>query len=242
MTVLVVGATGATGKLLVEQLLKRGHQVRVIVRSRDRLPDSVRSHPSITIVEANLLDLADEELGQHVSGCDAVASCLGHNLTFKGLFGNPRRLVTDATRRLCRAIEQAKPTGRVRFVLMNTAGNRNRDLDEPATFANRIVVGLIRWAVPPHADNEQASGVLRQEIGKNNSSLSWVVVRPDSLVNQSEVTEYELAPSPTRDPIFNAGTTSRINVAHFMADLATDREVWEKWVGQMPVIYNREEA
>lgn len=239
MKVLVVGATGATGKLLVEQLLERGHDVRVIVRSRERLPESIREHSGITVVEASLLGLTDDELVRQVSGCDAVASCLGHNLTFQGLFGHPRRLVTDATRRLCQAIEQSKPTERVRFVLMNTAGNQNRDLDEKATLANRTIVGLIRWGLPPHADNEQASEVLRQEIGKNNSSLSWVVVRPDSLIHQCELTEYDLVPSPTRDPIFNAGTTSRANVAHFMANLATDKAVWEEWVGQMPVIYNR---
>ncbi len=32
MTILVVGATGATGQLVVEQLLNRGHKVRIIVR------------------------------------------------------------------------------------------------------------------------------------------------------------------------------------------------------------------
>lgn len=240
MTVLVVGATGATGKLLVEQLLARGHHVRVIVRSADRLPEAVRSHSGIKIIEASLLELTDDELVQHVSGCDGVASCLGHNLTLKGVFGHPRRLVTEATRRLCQAIKQSKPESVVKYVLMNTAGNRNRDLDEPATLSNRFVVGLIRWGVPPHADNEQASDVLRQEIGKNNPTLGWVVVRPDSLVDQAEVTAYDMHPSPTRDPIFNAGTTSRINVAHFMAEIVTNEAVWENWVGQMPVIYNRE--
>ncbi len=32
--------------------------------------------------------------------------------------------------------------------------------------------------------------------------------------------------------------TSRINVGHFMADLITDEEIWNRWKGQMPVIYN----
>ncbi|MBA2114438.1 NAD(P)-dependent oxidoreductase [Bremerella alba] len=240
MTVLVLGATGATGRLLVEQLLNRGHQVRVIVRSRDRLPEAVINHPDVTIVEASLLELSHEELGQHVTGCEGVACCLGHNLTFKGLFGHPMRLVTEATRRICQAIEQSKPEKRVKYVLMNTAGNQNRDLDETATFANRFVVGLLRWTLPPHVDNEQASDVLRQEIGKNNPSLSWAVVRPDSLVDRAETSAYDIHPSPTRDPIFNAGTTNRINVAHFMADLITNDAIWGKWVGQMPVIYSHE--
>lgn len=240
MKVLVLGATGATGKLLVEQLLERGAQVSVIVRSQERLPETVKNHPDISVLEASLLELTDDELQREVSGCDAVASCLGHNLTLKGLFGHPRRLVTDATRRICHVIEQSKPDKRVKYVLMNTAGNQNRDLPEVASLANRCVVGLLRWAIPPHADNEQASDVLRQEIGKNNSWVSWVTVRPDGLVDQADVTSYEIFPSPTRDPIFNSGTTSRINVAHFMGKLLTDEELWEEWVGQMPVIYNRE--
>jgi len=240
MTFLVVGATGATGRLLAELLLARGHHVRVIVRSRDRLPEYVQNHAHAEIVEASLLDMSDQQLRECVSGCDAVASCLGHNLTFKGIFGHPRRLVTEAVGRLSHAIQQNSPKDRVKFVLMNTAGNQNRDLNEPATFANRCVIGLIRWCVPPHADNEQASEVLRQEIGLKSEAIEWVVVRPDSLVNDHlELTPYDLYPSPIRDPIFNAGTTSRLNVADFMAELITDQEVWAAWVGQMPVIYDR---
>ena len=49
---------------------------------------------------------------------------------------------------------------------------------------------------------------------------------------------YELHPSPIMSPLFDSGKTSRINVAHFMADLMTDETCWETWKGQMPVIYN----
>jgi hypothetical protein len=42
-----------------------------------------------------------------------------------------------------------------------------------------------------------------------------------------------------RSALFDPGVTSRINVAHFMADLITDEDEWKKWKGQMPVIYNR---
>ena len=46
--------------------------------------------------------------------------------------------------------------------------------------------------------------------------------------------------SPIRSAIFDAGKTSRINVGCFMADLIGDEEVWNQWMGKMPVIYNRE--
>ena len=131
MTTLVVGASGATGRLLVEQLLNRGQNVRVIVRSPDKLPEVLTNHDSLSVISASVLELSDAEMSQHVSGCRAVASCLGHNMSLKGLYGHPRRLVTDATRRLCNAIKANKPEGPTKFVLMNTAGNSNRDLHEP---------------------------------------------------------------------------------------------------------------
>lgn len=239
MTTIVVGATGATGLLLVEQLLDRGQKVKAIARSVDKVPQAVRDHPNLSIIQASILELTDKEMAEHVKGCAAVASCLGHNLTFKGLFGHPRRLVTDATRRLGDAIKANPSEEPSKFVLMNTTGNRNRDLAEPISFAQRCVIWLLRMLLPPHADNEEAADYLRTEIGRNNRKIEWAAVRPDGLTNEDEVTEYEIHVSPTRSAIFDAGKTSRINVAHFMADLITDPQTWNEWKGQMPVIYNK---
>jgi hypothetical protein len=69
--------------------------------------------------------------------------------------------------------------------------------------------------------------------------IEWVVVRPDTLINEDRATEYVVVPSPTRSAISNSGKTSRVNVAHFMADLVTDDQIWRTWRGQMPVIYNQ---
>jgi NAD(P)-dependent dehydrogenase (short-subunit alcohol dehydrogenase family) len=161
MAILVVGASGATGRLLVEDLLDRGQRVRAVVRSPARLPETLRNHRLLCVVHAHLLDLSDDEMTQHISDCTAIASCLGHNLSFKGIYGSPRRLVADATRRLCEAVRTTRPHHPVRFVLMNTAGTRNRDLEEPVTFGQRCVVGLIRLLLPPHVDNERAAEYLR---------------------------------------------------------------------------------
>lgn len=239
MTILVVGASGATGRLLVKDLLNRGQRVTAVVRSPERLPEAVRNHHLLSIVHAHLLDLSDDELKQHVSDCTAVASCLGHNLNVKGIYGSPRRLVTDATRRLCEAVRTTRPHRPVRFVLMNTAGNRNRGLEEPISLGQRCVIGLIRLLLPPHLDNENAADYLRVNVSQNDSAIEWVVVRPDTLVNEDSVSEYAVHPSPTRSALFNAGKTSRINVAHFMADLVAGDDVWRRWRGQMPVIYNK---
>ena len=239
MNTLVVGATGSTGRLLVKQLMSRGHHVRAIVRSPHKVPEAVKSADGFSMIEAPILDLPDAELARSVEGCDAVASCLGHPMTLKGIWGPPRRLVTEATERLCRALRANEPDTPAKLVLMNTAGYRNPDQNEQISFAQTCILGLLRAAVPPHTDNEQAADYLRTGIGQDDGTVEWAVVRPDDLTDEDRVTEYEVHASPIRSALFDAGETSRINVAHFMADLITDYAVWNRWRGQMPVIYNQ---
>ena len=62
MKVLVVGATGATGRLLVEQLTKTGCAVTAIVRNKQTIPAELQNEDAVTLIEANVLDLSDEQL------------------------------------------------------------------------------------------------------------------------------------------------------------------------------------
>lgn len=238
MKILVVGASGATGKKLVEQLLIKECNVKVVVRSPEKIPTTWKQNKLIKIISASLLNLSDKEMIDLSLDCDAIISCLGHNLTLKGVYGQPLKLVTDATQRLCSAIEKNKPKHKVKFILMNTTGNSNRDLNEPISFAQKCVIGLLRLILPPHVDNEKAADYLRTKIGQNNQFIEWAAVRPDGLIDDDAVSDYKIHTSPTRSAIFNAGKTSRINVAHFMANLISDSALWEKWKGKMPVIYN----
>lgn len=242
MTILVVGASGATGQQLVAQLLEQGQYVKAVIRSAGKLPEALKNHDRLSIIEASILDLSDAEMAEHVAGCDAVASCLGHNLTFKGIYGKPRRLVTDAARRLCNAIKATKPEKPVKYVLMNSSGCSNRDLNEPISLGQKMVIALLRLLLPPHVDNEKAAEYLRTKIGQNDAMVEWTAVRPDGLINEPQVSAYELHPSPIRSAIFEAGKVSRINVAHFMAALIINDGLWQKWKGKMPVIYSSSEA
>ncbi len=238
MKTLVVGASGATGKLLVADLLERNIEVLAIVRPSSSLKETFGSNSNYREVSASITEMADGELSPLLEDRDAVLSCLGHNLTFRGLFGKPRRLVTDTIKKLARVIDALQPDNKVKVILMNTVGNSNRDVPERPPLSQRIVVSILRYIIPPHADNEQAADFLRTCIARDHSYIEWVVVRPDSLADETEVSEYEIHPSPTRNAIFDAGRTSRINVANFMANLATNAETWAAWRGKMPVIYN----
>lgn len=238
MKILVVGASGATGSLLVKQLLDNGNAVKVVIRPSSHLPDAIANHKNLILIRASLLDLSDGDIARIVDGCDAIASCLGHTLTFKGMYGPPRRLVTDSVRRLCQALRNRDSNDTAKFVLMNTAGNSNRDIPEQVSLAESFVIWLLRVLIPPHIDNEKAADFLRTDVGSNHNQIEWAVVRPDTLTNDHKVTDYQVYSSPIRSAIFNPGTTSRINVAHFMAKLITDPKTWATWKGKMPVIYN----
>lgn len=238
MTILVVGASGATGKLLVDQLINAGLKVKVVVRATSHIPTSWIDHENISVIRYNVMEMGAVVLADHLKDCQAAASCLGHHPTWKGIYGKPRKLVADTVRLLCEAISINTPEKPVRFVLMNTAGNSNRDLAEPLSAGQKMVTGLLRLLLPPHADNEAAADHLRVHVGQKDRFVEWVAVRPDSLFDEEKVSGYSLHVSPVRDAIFNPGKTSRINVAHFMATLLTDDNTWKMWQGQMPVIYN----
>jgi hypothetical protein len=90
--------------------------------------------------------------------------------------------------------------------------------------------------VPPHSDNEAAAKYLHDVVGKENRYLEWCTVRPDSLID-AEVSPYDIQESPVPGR-FTGHPTSRSNVAHFMAELIEDAELWRTWKFRMPVVTN----
>ncbi len=234
MNILVLGGTGATGSWVIKHLLKSGHSVVVLARSNETLT----KHERLDFIKGSALSISQGALTSLLDANEAVISCLGHNLTWKGVYGAPRMLVRDSIQRICEcaSIKRVRP---LRIVLMNTTGNRNRDLPEPISLAQHGVLWLLRALLPPHVDNERAANYLRVK-QCNNPALEWVVVRPDALIDDAEITPFTLHSSPIRSAIFNSGTTSRINAAHIMSQLVVDETLWERWQGKMPVIYNQE--
>ena len=236
-TVLLVGGTGRTGRYVLEQLLDRGITVRAIVRSGAKLPPGAAGNPNLTVVEASLLSLTDEDLQRHLRGCDAVISCLGHVLNLKGIFGPPRDLVTRATTRLCRGIEALQPAKPVKFILMTSVSvNRPGGLDTRRGALEKAFMWMLRGALPPAQDNQRAAGFLHDNIGASNPFVQWTTVRPDTLL-EGDVSEYTLHEGLVSS-LFAPETTNMANIAHFMCELVTNPKTWDDWKGKLPVIVN----
>ena len=240
-TVLLIGGTGRTGRRVLEQLLSRGINVRAVVRSAEKLRAGVAERPGLSVVEADLLSLSDEELVRQVQGCDAVISCLGHVISLRGVFGPPRDLVTRSVERVYRAARELRPAQPVKLILMSSVSvNRPGGLDTRRGRFERAVVWTLRGLVPPARDNQRAADFLHDVIEAADPYAQWVAVRPDTL-KEGDVTEYALHEGLV-DSLFRPGETNMANVAHFMCELATDPEVWAAWRGRLPVIVNASPA
>jgi hypothetical protein len=107
---------------------------------------------------------------------------------------------------------------------------------------NRSLLPSSVVACPPvatHADNEQAADTL-PPTGQRDGQIEWVAVRPDSLLAET-----------TAAPMLSILAVAQRNLDparpvasmwHFMAELITNDATWQKWRGQMPVIYNQEKS
>ncbi len=246
MKVLVFGGTGATGNRLVLELLNRRHEVHAVVRSGERLKNNLvaidetvaERFDRLSVTVASAAELSTHEMDGLVAGCDGVASCLGHNLNLKGLFGKPRDLVSGTVQKIYEAIERQNKGYSTKLILMNTTANLNHTIGEQRQFMEKLVIGIFRTILPPQRDNEKAADYLVKHRTGQNTKVRWVIVRPDTLINEPVASDFEVRSSPSRSPIFDPGRTSRINVAVFMANLIEDNGSFGLWEGQMPVVYN----
>jgi len=241
MTVLILGATGATGQLVAKELISRGYRVKAIVRNTDRLDNDLINSKKVKLVVANIIDLSEEQLAYHIRDCESVICCLGHSLTLNGIYGQPRKLVADTTKRICRAVTRLKLTHPIKFVLMSTSGYQNLLRGETVSWIHKVAIQLLRITIPPHVDNEEAARYLQYNVSASSSQLEWVAVRPDRLVDHQLKTVFSVHPSPLCDPIFSSMESSRINVANFMVDLICSPKIWNMWKNEMPVLYNNQQ-
>jgi len=251
--VILLGATGATGKRLAKELVEKRHRVTAFVRRADSPSlEAVRGNSNFTAVEGTVLGMKDEDLEREVEDADAIMVCLGHNLTFKGIFLPPLKLVAESLKRVVRAVDKSaaaavednksKSKKVTKIVLMSSTGVRNKaEATDYYPLSERFLLGLIYFLLPPHSDNVAAAEYLKSRIGedcRNPKSFEWVAVRPGDLI-ENESTQYEVHPSPLGGVLFGDGQTSRFQVAHFMARLIDDQALWSKWKGRTPVPYDK---
>jgi putative NADH-flavin reductase len=205
--VLVVGATGGTGRQLVTQALERGLIVTALVRRPQRL--SVQ-HPHLTVVQGDVLDYSSVE--RAVRGQDAVFSALGHKRFFV-----PTRILSDGTRNVLRAMETH---GARRFICETSLGIGN-SVGRMGLYYSLFVIPFI---LPLYFWDKT-----RQEQLIAASKLEWVIVRPAALTNAPARGVYRHGFSV--GSLLLTARISRADVGHFMLNQLTDNSYLGAAVG-----------
>ncbi len=237
MKVLILGASGATGRLAVSQLVERNVSVKVVVREQSTVLNPYADHELVETVRGNIDEYDVTRMTELVSDCSAVISCLGHNLNVRGMFGAPHTLVYNFVRKICTVAESA--SNPKRLILMSTTAYINRKLGETLKGKDAFLFGFLKLVLPPHKDNMLAGDYLVNELG-SDTALEWIAVRPDSLIDRPVLEDYEIVETLQRNPLSDPGKTSRLQVAHVMADLLLKDDLWQEWKYRTPVIYSKE--
>lgn len=200
MKIVVFGANGRTGSLIVKQALEAGHQVVAYVRNA---AVEFESHPNLRIAVGGLTEVL--RMKDAMKDADVCISALGGNSLMRR---SPE--ITQGVRHIISVMEQS---GVPRFIYLSSlgAGNSKYLIPQPIRFF--IVNLFLRVPLADHNTNEQY--IMK-------SSLKWTLVRPGGLTDT--LNEAQLKYGDDRTIIKGNTFISRANVAKFIVN-QLDNEV-----------------
>ena len=238
MNLLILGATGGTGRALVEQALEQGHIVTAFARDPSKLRTT---HPNLRTAKGDILNYHSVETA--LRGQDAVLSALGVRVRvwpliaivilcqlaarFTGLIGpagwlvrigipvlvifvlyRPTTTLSEGTKNIVRAIEKV---GVKRFICESSLGVGDSKGQLGFLYNYVLIPILLR--------NIFADKGLQEQLIKQ-STLDWVIVRPAVLTNNPRTRVYRSG-FDVADRSIQA-KISRADVADFMLGQLTD--------------------
>jgi len=201
MQLTIFGASGKTGRRLVEQALGAGHTVTAVTRR----PASIPPRAGLSVVGADVADTVDAT----IAGSEAVLSALGVSYSRK-----PISVYSQGATNIIAAMHRH---GVKRLVVVSSAPLDPAYRASDSFFFTRVLEPLFmrRPGRTTYDDMRQMESLVRA------SDLDWTIIRSCWLFDAAAVTDYRLAEH-------SAGgmSTARADLAASMlAQLADDRFV-----------------
>ena len=207
LKVVLLGATGGTGRLIVAQALARGYEVTALVRSLEK----GRGLPGAKLVIGDARD--ETTLREALKGQDAVVSALGTPASpFRGV-----SLLSTATHALVDAMNAEQVS---RLVVITGLGAGDSKGHGGFLFDRLIFPLLLRHV---YADKNRQEAIVR------DSGLDWVLVRPAVL---NDKPGHGTVRALTNLSGFHGGSIAREDVATFVLDQLRD----DTWLHRAPLI------
>lgn len=201
MKIVVFGATGGTGKIVVEQLLEQGHYVTAYVRN----PDKVHTHSDrLMVVHGDIYD--EQHVAHIIKGNDAVISCLGSNTLKQS---------NQLTRMATHIVNGMRMSDVWRFAYMATAGIDN-EIGGIMGLLSKIVIGNVI------NDHKDAVAIIKA------SEVTYTIARPVQLKDERLTKDYNTA---LKGLPKSKKAISRANVANFLVEAITNETFMNQSVG-----------
>lgn len=148
MKILLLGATGRTGKLVIEEAIRRGHQISAIARDPEKLKDY-----QIDITQGTPYDFDTVE--KALSGCDAIINTL--NISRKSdnpwaVLVSPKDLISKSA---TNAVSAMKKPGIKRFIALSTIGAGSSWKATPVILKFIVSVSNLKYAFRDHGKQEE---------------------------------------------------------------------------------------
>jgi putative NADH-flavin reductase len=159
MKVAVFGATGGTGRQIVEQALGQGHDVVALVRDPAKL---LLQHDHLAVVAGDVLDRGAVE--RTVAGVAAVFVSLGNTAN------NPDMVVSQGTAVIMAAMNAA---GVKRLIVVSSLGVGDSKEQVPLFFKAIIATALRKVFQDKEAQERLVMA----------SELDWTIIRPGGLTD-----------------------------------------------------------
>ncbi len=160
MRVVVFGATGGTGKLLIQQAIADSYQVVAYARNPSKIDFKSEQ---LTIVKGELSD--ERSIENAINGADAVISLLGPRGDSK------HKPLTNGMQNIVKAMK----TKSVRRLVASSTLSA-RDPEDKPNFTVSFMVGIVKTTM--HAAYDDIIGAAEVVRG---SDLDWTIVRVATL-------------------------------------------------------------
>lgn len=202
MKILVLGSTGATGRLFTGLAVTGGHEVRALVRD----PSKAELDPSVELVHGDAR--SSDDVSGAMRGVDLTVSALG-----MGLKTQPTGLMVDATAAL---ITSAGVTGVDRLVLLSSWG-----VGETLKKSSLAVRLMYQAGKKVHNEKVRAEALLRP------SAVNWTLVYPVALINAAPRGAVSALDLDDVRSIPGMPKISRADVAQYMLTIA-EQDLWQR--------------
>jgi uncharacterized protein YbjT (DUF2867 family) len=165
MKILLLGATGRTGKHIIEEALKKGHQISAIARNPEKLKDY-----KADITQGTPYDY--ETVEKAINGCEAVINTLNVSRKSDNPWAPvtaPKDMISKSAANAVKAMEKA---GIKRFVALSTIGAGRSWKNIPLILKIIVFLSNLRFAFRDHG---------RQEEILEKSSVDYTICRAPML-------------------------------------------------------------